>query len=305
MNFPLLGDVSMARRGVVAVVILVAGLATAARAQAPLEWKLKKGDVFYLRNVTTTKQTLKALDKEVPQNSELTVVLGFAVADQTPEGFLLKETVEEVTIKPEKGEPVSDDKIAGATFAILLSPKWEVLKFEGYDKLIDKLSGDDVAVRQALQATLSEDALKKSVREAMAFLPDRPVKEGDTWERTVEQPFGVLGTLRETRTYKLEGKEDQGGKKVDKITFTSAVDYKPGKPDKALAYHVISGEMKADEAKGTVHFDAAAGRVVQIESHMKLRGRMVLSISGSNVDAVVEQEQTTKVAVLSEKPAKK
>jgi hypothetical protein len=294
----------MARRGVQAVLFLAFGLTAGARAQAPLEWKLKKGDVFYLRNVTTTKQTLKALGKEVPHNSELTVVLGFAVTDQTPEGFLLRETVEGVTIKPEKGEAVSDDKIAGATFGILLSPKWEVLKFEGYDKLIDKLSGDDVAVRQALQATLSEDALKKSVRELMAFLPDRPVKAGDTWERSVEQPFGALGTLRETRAYKLDGEEDLGGKKVDKITFTSAIDYKPDKPDKALAYHVISGEMKADEAKGTVHFDAAAGRVVQMESHMKLRGRMVLSVSGSNVDAVVEQEQTTKVAVLSDKPAK-
>ena len=63
--------------------------------------------------------------------------------------------------------------------------------------------------------------------------------------------------------------------------------------------------MKADEAKGTIYFDPAAGRVVQMDSQMKLRGRMVLSVSGSNVDAVVEQEQTTKVAVLSEKPAKK
>jgi hypothetical protein len=288
-----------------AVLLLAAGLAPPARAQTPLEWKLKKGDVFYVRNVTTTKQVLKAVGKDVPQNSELTVVLGFTVADQTPEGFLLKETVEEVTVKPEKGEPVSDDKMAGATFVILLSPKWEVLKFEGYDKFLDKLAGDDVAVRQALQATLSEDALKKSVRELMAFLPDRPVKEGETWERTVEQPLGALGTLRETRTYKLEGKEDVGGKKVDKISFTSAVDYKPGKADKVLAYHVVSGEMKAEEAKGTVLFDAAAGRVVQIKSNMKLRGRMVLSVSGSNVDATVEQEQTTKAVVLSEKPARR
>jgi uncharacterized surface protein with fasciclin (FAS1) repeats len=290
-----------------AVLLLAAGLALPARAQAPLEWKLKKGDVFYLRNVTSTKQVLKAVGKDVPQNSEQTVVLGFTVADQTPEGLLLKETIDEVTVKPEKGEPVSDDKIAGATFMILLSPKWEVLKFEGYDKLLDKLAGDDVAVRQALQATLSEDALKKSVRELMAFLPDRPVKEGETWERTVEQPLGALGTLRETRTYKLEGKEDVGGKKVDKIGFTSAVDYKPGKADKVLAYHVVSGEMKAEEAKGTVLFDPAAGRVVQIESHMKLRGRMVLSISGSAnpIDATVEQEQTTKAVVLSEKPARR
>jgi len=294
----------MPRRCAVAALLLVAGLAVPARAQAPFEWKLKKGDRFYVRNVTTTRQTLKAVGKEVPLNSELKVVLGFAVEDETAEGFLLRETVEELTLTPEKGDPVSDEKIAGAAFVVTLSKKWEVLKFEGYDKLIDKLAGDDVSARQALQAILSEDMLKKSVRELMAFVPDRPVKENDTWERSIEKPLGALGPLRETRTYKLEAKTDFGGTKVDKITFTTAVDYKPGKPDKTLPYHVISGEMKVEEAKGTVFFDPAAGRVVQIESQLKLRGRMVLSSSGANVDMAVEQEQTTKVAILKEKPAK-
>jgi hypothetical protein len=290
MNFPPLGDVSTWRRGIVAALLLAAGLAAPARAQVTLEWKLRKGDRFYVRNVTSTKQTLKALGKDIPQNFEQTIVLGFTVEDVTREGLLLRETVEAITTKPDKGEPVSDDRIVGASFTILLSPKWEVLKFEGYDKLLDKLAGDDIAARQALQATSSEDVLKKSVRELVAFLPDRPVKDGDTWERTVEEPLGALGTVRETRTYKLEKLEELAGQKVDRITFTAAVDYKPGKPDKALPYHVISGEMKAEEAKGTIYFDPAAGRVVQMDSQMKLRGRMVLSVAGSNVDAVVEQE---------------
>jgi hypothetical protein len=302
---PPLGNLSLLHRGLVAALLLLVGLAVPAQAQVALEWKLRKGDRFYLRNITTTRQTLKALGKDIPQNFEQTIVLGFTVEDQTREGLLLRETVEELTTKPDKGEPVSADAIIGASFSILLSPKGEVLKFEGYDKLLDKLAGDDVAARQALQATSSEDVLKKSVRELIAFLPDRPIKEGETWERTVESPLGALGTLRETRTYKLQGQEELAGKKLDKITFTSTVDYKAGKPDKSLAYHVISGEIKADDAKGTIYFDRAAGRVVQMDSQMKLRGRMVLSVSGNNVDAVVEQEQTTKVAVLSEKPAKK
>jgi len=303
----------MSCRWAAAVLSLVAGLATPAPglaapapAQAPFEWKLKRGDVFYVRNVTATKQTLKALGKEVPQNFELKVVLGFAVEDETSDGFLLKETVEEVTFTPEKGEPISDEKIKGSTFAVTLSKKWEILKFEGHDKLIDKLAGDDTSARQALQAILSEDALKKSIRELMSFVPDRPIKEGETWERSIEQPYGPLGTLRETRTYKIEGKTDFSGSRVDKITFTTAVDFKPGKPDKTLPYYVVNGEMKAeaDQAKGTILFDPVAGRVVQIEAQLKLRGRMVLSSSGANVDMVVEQEQITKVAVLKEKPAK-
>ena len=262
-----------------------------------------------MRNLTATKQTLKAVGKEVPQNFELKVVLGFAVEDETSEGFQLKETVEEVTFTPEKGDPISDEKIKGSSFAVTLSKKWEILKFEGHDKLIDKLAGDDVAVRQALQAILSEEILKKSVRELMSFVPDRPVKDGETWERSIEEPLGPLGMLRETRTYKAEGKVDFSGTKVDKVTFATAVDFKAGKPDKTLPYYVISGEMKTDaeQPRGTLLFDSAAGRLVQIEVPLKLRGRMSLSIPASGVtinDILVEQEQTTKVAVFKEKPAK-
>jgi hypothetical protein len=304
MNLSPVRGVSMSCRFVVAVVLLGA-LAGAARAQAPLEWKLRKGDHFYLRNVTTTKQTLKALGKELPQNTEQTIVLGFSVEDQVAEGLVLKQTIEDLTIKPEKGEPVRDDKVVGASFILTVSPKWEILKFEGYDKLIDKLAGDDAAVRQALQATVQEDALKKSVREALAFLPDRPVKDGETWERSIEQPLGAFGTLRETRTYKLAGKEDVGGKKLDKITFTTAVDFKPGKKVETLPFYVLSGRMESKEAKGTIHFDAAAGRLVQGKSDQKLVGTMVLLSADTKIDAVIEQEQITVVTMLNEKPAKK
>jgi hypothetical protein len=294
----------MSRRFVLAIALLVAGLAAPAAAQAPLEWKLKKGDRFYLHNVTTTRQTLKAVGKDVPQNSTQTIVLGFTVEDQVPEGLVLKQIVEELTVKPEKGEPVSDEKIVGATFLMTVSPKWEILKFEGYDKLIDKLAGDDVSIRQALQSTLQEDTFKKSVREALGFLPDRPIKPGETWERTVEAPLGVLGTLRETRTYKLDGKDD-ADKKLDKISFTTAVDFKAGKRVENVAFYVLSGRVETKEAKGKVLFDATAGRVTQIHSELKLVATMVLSSSDTKVDAVYEQEQITDVTVSSEKPAKK
>ncbi len=301
-----LGDVSMSRRLVAAALLLVAGWASPAVAQAPrpIEWKLRVGDKFYLRNVTTSKQTLKALNKDVPQNAEQTVVLGFSVEAKDGDNFKLKETVEEVTVKPEKGEAASDPRLAGVTFLLTVSPKWEILSFEGYDKLVDKLAGDEPAVRQAVMLNLPEEVFKRTVREAMAFLPDRPVKDGEAWERSVESPLG-LGTLRETRTYKLEGKEDVGGKKVDKITFTTAVDFKPAKKADNLPYYVINGRMEVKEGKGTVYFDPATAQLVQIKSDLKLVGTMVLSISETKVDAVVEQEQSTVVTVLKEKPEKK
>ena len=63
-----------------------------------------------MTTTTTTKQTLKALKVESSRNSSVqTVVLGFTVVDvAADESVQLKETIEEVTIKPEKGQQYTD-----------------------------------------------------------------------------------------------------------------------------------------------------------------------------------------------------
>ena len=299
-----------------AVVLLVVGFALPARAQTPLEWKFKKGDQFYLRNVTTAKQTLRMQKPtggkaETNRNSsEQTVVLGFTVVDVAADKtLLLKETIEEVTIKgPEKNQVHSDSAIVGAAFTIEISPKGEIRKFEGYDKLIGQLAGDDQAVRQALLATLQEDALKKTVREVLLFLPDTPAKEGMKWEQSIDEPFGALGTLHETRKYQLAGKAERGGKMLDKITFTTDVTYSTeGKKVGDHSYFVREGKVSVDPktATGTILFDSATGRLVEIKSDVNLKGTFALSISNVRVDMEVEQEQTTLVEILNDKPPKK
>jgi hypothetical protein len=299
----------MSRRFVAAVIVLVAGLALPAAAQSPLKWKFKKGDQLYLRNTTTTKQTLKALKVETTRNSSVqTVVLGFTVVDvAADESVLLKETIEEVTIKPEKGQQSTESAIAGASFTIDISPKGEIRKFDGYKELVAQLAGEDQTVRQALLATIQEDALKKTVRELFLFLPDTPAKEGMKWEQSVEGPFGALGTLRETRKYQLAGKAERGGKMVDKITFTTDVTYSTeGKKVGDHSYYVIEGKVVADpkNSTGTILFDSSSGRVVEVKSDMKLKGTFAMSISETRVDVETEQEQSTTIEILTEKPKK-
>lgn len=296
----------MFHRGPAALALLLTAFAWPALGQGvPLAWKLNKGDEFYLRTVCTTRQTLKSVGREVKQDTEQTTVLGFKVKEKAPDGGLVVEqTIERLSVKSGGGEPVVDDRLAGVALTLTLSPKMELLRIEGYDRFLDKLAGDDAAVRKTLQNLVSEETLKRSVRETLAFLPDRPVREGESWQRLIDAPFGALGSLRIETTYKLEGKEDVGGKKVEKIGFTQAVEFKVGKADPAVPYHVVSGDLKADEARGTLHFDAA-GRLVQSKSKLVLRGRMVFAVAGANVETEVQQEQTTDVTLLKDNPVKR
>src|SRR5262249_17448544 len=133
---PTLRGVLMLRRCFVALLV-TAALAVSARAQATLKWELKKGDQFYIKTVSNTKQSLKIQgQKEIKQpDTEQTVVLGFKVEDKSADGIVFKETVEELTFKAAGGEPQSFTAIEGATFTVTLSPKGEITKFEGHDDL--------------------------------------------------------------------------------------------------------------------------------------------------------------------------
>src|SRR5262249_24469090 len=181
----------------------------------------------------------------------------------------------------------TDDKfnqqLVGATFKVTVNPKGEVTKFEGYDDLMKKLVGDDANGRKVFQAIMPEEAFKRSAAEAFAFLPDQPVKTGAQWERKLETSLGPLGSFSTKRQYTYEGQEQADNKTLEKITFTASTAYTPRKPgDTTFPFQVSKGDLKVEDLKGVIYFDAAAGRLVRSESSMKVRGNVTIVISGTN-----------------------
>src|SRR5260370_13416395 len=192
----------------IGVVLVLALTALPARAQVQLEWKLKEGDSFFLQTDSKFVQVLelvgKEAGKEIKQEIEQTTLLQFKIEKKDEKGVLtVRETIEGLRVKG-----VADEKIQGAAFTFELSPppKMAVDKFQGYAEFIKKVSGDDPAIAKTMKAILSEDLLKVSAKEAFAFLPEKPVKEGDTWgaDRTIKAPIGPLGTTVVVNTYEPE-----------------------------------------------------------------------------------------------------
>jgi hypothetical protein len=286
-----------------------------ARAQVQLEWKLKEGDAFFLQTESKFVQVLelagKEAGKDIKQEIQQTTLLQFKVEkkDEKTGVLTVRQTVEGLMVKGGTGASVADDKLQGATFTFTLSPppKMTVDNFQGYAEFIKKASGDDPAVTKAMKAILSEDLLKVSAKEAFSFLPEKPVKEGDTWggDRSIKVPIGPLGTMDVVNTYKYAGKDKVAGKDYDKITFTTAVTYTAPKPneDSGLTFKVTKGELKTEGAKGTIYFDRDAGRMVQYEAEWKTTGQFTLSINNIPLETkITKQEQTIKATVSSENP---
>src|SRR5207245_3369011 len=105
-----------------------------------------------------------------------------------------------------------------------------------------------------------------SARELFGFLPE---KEEKTWTREYVTPLGPLGSLTRKNSYRDEGGDSLDGKSVEKVTFRSNVAYtappeKTAQPASAQpsTFRVVKGDLKSPEpSKGTIHFDAQAGRL--------------------------------------------
>ena len=137
-------------------------------------------------------------------------------------------------------------------------------------------------------------------RQAFGFLSEKPEK---TWTREYVAPLGPLGDMTIKNVYKDDGTDTVNGKTVQKITFNSSLSYAaPNAQTPAVAqsaFRVVKGELKgSDQNRGTIHFDAGAGRLLDANQKIQLSGKMFLLISGTKVDAEITQEQTTKTTLV-------
>lgn len=290
---------------------LAAGvLALPAWGQERLAWKLKEGDKFYVETVSTFRQTMKlpdkdqkSVEKEISQEIEYTTLLGFRVLKKNADGgAVVEQTVESMKFKNANSVLQTDEKVQGATLTFTLSPRGEVSDFKGYEELLKRIAGEDASMLKALRTVMSQKAVEDWTRELFAFLPASPAK---TWERVHEAKLGPLGDLSIKTVYALEGKESVGGKAAEKISLASTVEYKQPAAQESLAVRVLKADLKVEDAKGTIHFDADAGRLVDSAMALKLKGTLTLEVNGVKLEADVQQEQTVKARVLAEKPALK
>jgi len=303
----------MRRRYWAGVLLLAAGFVAPARGADPvqLEWKFQEKDTFRLESVSTFKQTLKALGKDIKQDLEQTTIMRFTVVEKTKDKVVLEQKLESLAIKnlaapADKPDAKLIQQMQGATFTITLTPKMDkITEFKGYDDLIKRIAGEDRDVQKTVKAILTEDVVKKSALEALAFLPDEAVAAGGKWERKMTEPLGPLGSLSRTTSYVYEGNAKVKDKTVEKITFTAVVSYNaPATKEGDAPLQVKEGKLEVPSYKGTLYFDAAAGRLVQFETKMILKGALTLSVSGTNIPTDVQQEVSTRTELLPEDPKK-
>jgi hypothetical protein len=293
------------------VLVLAAGLpAQVAQAQVDLKWKFKEGDKVFIETVSDMKQAMTVMGQNIEFDMKQTQVVSLSVKKKSSDGVVLEQKIE--SIKAEGGPLVQAaigafTKMEGAVLTLTLDANNKVQKVEGFREMLDKIIGDNPQAQQMMKGMLNEDTMKQQFEATFSFLPDKPVRPGDKWERTSTLSLGPLGSFTTKSAYTYDGKETLNGKPLDKITSTATYTYAPPKPDQAagLPFKVVKGDLKGESPKSTYWFDAASGRVVQQKSGVRFSGSLTADVMGNNIDMTLDQNQDISVRVLDKNPVEK
>jgi len=297
------------RRGWLGI-LLLGCTALPAQAQVDIRWKFKEGEKFYLETVTDSKQALVIAGKEVRVDVKQTQVAGLLIKKKNSDGSVVIEHKLE-SIKMEGGPLVQGiaaqvQKLAGSVVTFTLSPTLQASRVEGFKEMMEKLIGEDPTAKQ-VASLISEDSFKQQLEMVFSFVPDKPVRVGDKWERKATISLGPLGGFNTQNSYQYDGKETVNGKPADKITGAMTLTYVPPKEEAIGAFpiRITKGDLKGETPRGSYWFDAAAGKLVRQQATLKVSGTLTGTVMGMNFDVTLDQSETTTVRLLDKNPIDK
>lgn len=287
-------------------------------AQTELHWQFKPGDVFYNEVRQNTLTIITVRDLVQPQELKQTVLCRLTVKDLRADGtVVLERRVEKVTFENEKGLP-DVERIAslmkGMTFLLTLDPqKRQIIKLEGYDDFIGRLTQLDEAAAKTLRTLLPAEAVSASIEADFFHTPDRAVKKGDGWTSRFRMPMGPLGNLIGQNTYTFEDDKFMDPKDEDakapqhRFIFTTAAKFEPPQAGQATpgGLQFSNAQLKIEEAKGTVLFDARKGRVVKAVTNMKFTVTLSAEANGQHINMVLSQTTAQTSRFLDRNPLEK
>jgi Family of unknown function (DUF6263) len=299
----------MFRRLTLSVVALALG-STIASAQVKLENKFAEESKSTVHRDTTTKQTLTLAGMDIDTKSSTFIVATSSTGKRAADGTLkIEEKIDtmqsEITIPGGliQFDSANPDKKADNA---LLEPILDIFRsvyrnavtveVDAKNKITSvKLpDGEYEKLPDAAKDQLSPETLKKNIENVLQFLPDEPVKKGDTWERSSEQNLGSGQTMNFRTKYEYQGTIEKDGKTLDKITG-KAFEVSFAINGNAML-QVTKSDLKILESESTFLFDRERGSVVSTSSRVQIAGPLTLVINAmefpGKVDLTIEEKSS-------------
>lgn len=284
-----------------AVAIVLIG-ATRVMAEVTLELKFPEESKATLQSELSVDQTLTLAGQDIVTKSSTFAVSTSSVGKRAEDGSLAVTDRVDVfqselningtkvqfdSANPDKKadvpqlEPVLDIYRAIIKFPITKT-------FDAKNKLIAaKLpEGEFEKLGDLAKEQFDPEKLKKATEQVLAFLPDGPVKEGETWERSTESNLGSGQVMSFRTKYEYKGTIEQDGRTLDKIEgkafeVSLAINGNP-------MLQLTKSDLKIKESASTILFDREKGHVVSRVSKVRIDGPLTLTINGMELPGKVD-----------------
>jgi Family of unknown function (DUF6263) len=292
----------MIRRVASLTLAMVVGTAVSASAQVKLEYKYSEGSSSRAKTSTKVEQTLTIAGMDIDTKAVSAVVTSTSVDKRRADGTLpvnqktesIKTEIElpgGVKINIDSADP--DAKIdnpqlaflgdlykvmAGATHTFILDNNGKVKLVEGNEKLLAKLEGLDPKAASLIKGPLQTETIQRSFEQSHGNLPDTPVRQGETWERTEVSDLGAGQTLTFKKQYEYLGTVEEGGRTLDKIGVKATSVIYAMDPAADSPAKVEKSDLKIESSEGTILFDRASGEAIKSNDKTRIKGDMTLKI---------------------------
>jgi hypothetical protein len=278
-----------------------------ARAQEVLRWKFKAGDVLKYSTEQKMVQTVKgSMVREQKQTRTQAIQFSWNVKDVASDGSAeIVQRIDRVTMRvdvtpyvpfefdstkpdaevPEPFEPEARQLKAtiGAEFSFKMKPTGEIADVTISPATLKKLK-DALPADAAGHAGFSEQAMKDIlIQSSPPPFPQTPVEPGKNWSSKPAKLTLPQGSLVMDKVFTFQG-SDPGDPKLVQIATVDRVTLEAGEG--------VSAKIRAQEGKGTLTFDVAAGRVVASRSTQRIE--MEMSLMGQQIDQTNETTSTMK-----------
>ena len=292
------------------LIAAMAGLAMAAcgrdaRAQEILRWKLKAGDVLKYTTEQKTVMSVKgSMVRERKQTRTQTIQSSWNVKEVASDGiaeilqridrvsmrveappfmpFEFDSTKPEVEVaEPFEAESRQLKATIGAEFSFKMRPSGEIADIKISEATLKKLR-DALPAEEAGQGGFSEQVLKDMLMQSSPPpFPQSPLEPGKSWSSKPAKVSLPQGSLVMEKVFTFQG-PDPKDPNLKLIGMEGRVTLEAGEN--------VSAKIRTQEGKGSLAFDAGAGRIVSSRSTQRIE--MAMSSMGQDIDQTTETTST-------------
>jgi hypothetical protein len=281
--------------------VLLGGRVPETASAEVLRWKFKAGEALRYSMEQKTSMNVRGMDRENKSTRSQTIEMSWRVTHVAGGGEAeITQRIDRVRMRveapplmpfefdsnhpktdvpePFEGEAQQLRAMVGAEFSFKIKPTGEIDDIKFPEQTLKALR--DAAPRGAPEGEVSEKVLKDMLLQSSppAF-PDGPLEPGKTWSnRPAKVPIGI-GTIVLEKTFTFQG-PDAKTPGLMLVGVDTRVALEPA------AGANLTAEIRKQDGKGTMTFDANAGHIVSTRGTQKIE--MIITLMDQRIEQTTE-----------------